>query len=115
MGATDRTVINGVRSYTGSASLYYYQESSSNVRLLTQSTFNVFNGGEDVTSDTYGENTKPVLSYLTLGTYDGSKAYDMHLYAYITGLTITCAVGEVLSADITFEGHGAPGKQELIT
>ena len=39
LGSTDRTLINGVRSYTGSASMLYYQEDSSNVRRIIQTSF----------------------------------------------------------------------------
>ena len=34
-------------------------------------------------------------------------------YAAITGFTVTCNVGEIVSADITWECHGAPQKLDL--
>jgi len=114
LGSTDRTIINGVRSFTGSASLLYYQESSSNVREISENTF-PRSGNTNTGVDTYGANTAPVLSYLVLRAKTGSNSYDLTCNVFITGLTITCSVGEVLSADITFEGHGLPISNGLIT
>jgi len=114
MGATDRTLIAGVRSYTGSATLIYYQENNSNVKLMANQTF-ITGGRNDYNSDTYGQNSKPSLSYLILRCTDGSDNYDLQCYAYITGLSVTCTVGEVVTAEITFEGHGLPYRNNLIT
>ncbi len=114
MGATDRTVIPGVRSYTGSATLIYYQENNSNVKLIANQSF-MKNGTNDYNSDTYGANAKPTLSYMILRCTDGSNNYDLQCYVYITGLSMTCTVGEVVTAEITFEGHGLPYRNNLVT
>ena len=114
MGSTDRTILHGVRSFTGSASLLYYQENNSNVREISENTF-PRSGKSNTATDDYGQNTEPALSYLVLRAKAGSTSYDLTCNVFITGLTITCSVGEVLSADITFEGHGLPVSNNLIT
>ena len=39
---------------------------------------------------------------------------DFKFFCAITSFTMTCAVDEVVQAEITFEGHGAPYDTSII-
>ena len=117
LGATDRTITNGVRSFSGSASMFYYQENSSNVKLMTQQVFTGrYSSDSNYGNADFGENAPPELSLLKLRIHAGTNQnYDLNVYCYITSFNITCSTGEVVSAEINFEGHGAPVSSNLIT
>ena len=103
---TDRTILPGVRSFTGQATLLYYAEKSSNVRLMTQDfVYGKKTSSVGYQSDTFGKNAAPNASYITLRLWDG-KTRDIKFYCYITSFNISCAVGEVVSSEIAWEGHG---------
>ena len=65
------------------------------------------------TSKNFGQNVAPELSNIVLRLFDGSNQ-DMSLVAFVTGFTMSCAVGEVVQAELTFEGHGAPLEMGMI-
>ena len=100
---TDKTIIAGVRSATGQASLLYYSEATSNVEKVGGHLIKP--GGTNYNSQTFGDNTPPQLCQIELGVEGGGS---IGVYAYITSFAMTCSVGEVVSADISFEVHGAP-------
>mgnify|MGYP003149547571 CR=1 FL=1 len=102
---TDRTLIPGIRSVTGSCSLYYYQatpgEDTDVTTLLNNLiTANSGNGGEQ------GGGTKGTVKF-ELKVLDGNNDRSITFYAYLTSLSMTSSVGEVLSADVSFEVNGA--------
>ena len=102
---TDRTLIPGIRSVTGSCSLYYYQatagETTDTGTLLSNLiTANSGSGGEQ------GGGTKSTVKF-ELKVLDGNNDRSITFYAYITSLSMTNSVGEVLSADVSFEVNGA--------
>jgi len=107
---TDRTIIPGIRSITGSCSIYYYSESGGNtgaggVSTLLQK-FVKPSGGS--TAGT-GKTTKASNVKLKLAIDDGSTdGRFIEFFVYITSLAMTNAVGQVLAADISFEVDGAP-------
>ena len=112
---TDRTLLNGVRSFSGQTSLLYYRENNSNVRLMTKD----FIYGKKTSSTPYdnknfGQNVAPELSNIVLRLFDGGNR-DLSLVAFVTGFTMSCAVGEVVQAEFTFEGHGAPIDMSMIS
>ena len=105
---TDRTLIPGIRSYSGSARLFYYQTASGTAgdvtTLLTKSI-------KAVTSSSAGEEGKAAaadLVQLKLNIEDGAHDRYITFNVYITGVSMNSAVGEVLSADISWEADGAP-------
>jgi hypothetical protein len=100
---TDKTIIAGVRSATGQASLLYYAEATSNVELVGGSL--VKTGTGQASSPTYGVNTPPEICNIQLSLDGGGS---IGVYAYITSFAMTCSVGEVVSAEVSFEVHGAP-------
>jgi len=102
---TDRTLIPGMRSVTGSCSLYYYQatagEKTDTGTLLSNIiTANSGSGGEQ------GGGTKDTVKF-ELRVLDGNHDRSIIFYAYLTSLSMTNSVGEVLSADVSFEVNGA--------
>ena len=114
---TDRTLIAGMRSVTGSCSIYYYrvQGDSSDlttdvgdllgkVLTLNSGLSNFDNGGEQGGGKKSTVKFKLKIAEGGPGTTDDT-AIDFH--AYITSLSMTSSVGEVMSADISFEVTGA--------
>lgn len=107
---TDRTIIPGIRSITGSCSIYYYSDSGSDtgaggVSTLLQKFVKPSGGSTAGTSNT----TKSSNVKLKLAIDDGSTAGRfIEFFVYITSLAMTNAVGQILAADISFEVDGAP-------
>ena len=102
---TDRTLIPGIRSVTGSCSLYYYQQTAGGTTdtgtlLSNLITANSGSGGEQ------GGGTKSTVKF-EFSIRDGNTNRSITFYAYITSLSMTNSVGEVLSADVSFEVNGA--------
>lgn len=110
----DKTLINGVRSTTGQASLLYYEESAlytSNVHLMGHDLVKAAPNNVNPNSATFGSAANPptrVLIKLALPGGKGKASRQTQMYAYITSFAMTCSVGEVVSADISWEAHGAP-------
>ena len=104
---TDRTIIHGTRSYTGSASVYYYQEiSGGGAGQLTTLINNIIRTGN---STGEGVNAESIAMTFKLRIKDGSTAGRfIEFQAIPTSFGITSAVGEVTAADISFEVNGAP-------
>jgi len=114
---TDRTLIPGMRSVTGSCSIYYYRvkndatDQTTDVgdllgKVLTRnnSLTNFDNGGEQ------GGGTKSTVKFQLKITEGGPGTTDdtaIDFHAYITSLSMTSSVGEVMSADVSFEANGA--------
>ena len=107
LGDTDRTITNGIRSYTGNASIYYYQTSpkagSGKLSALMNNIIKAAgNPGENGTSEAISFKFK-------LRIKDGSASGRfIQFQGIVTGLTMTSTVGEVTAAEITFESNGAP-------
>lgn len=140
LGDTDRTLIDGVRSLSGSCSLFYYasdDNSTNGADDLLQKIMKPYNplvapleqspGGNDlgetirsakisfrfqVDRDRSGPNSI-TGSAATPGR--GHKRRYIWIQAYITNFTMTMSVGEVLSADVTFESDGAAVENEFST
>jgi hypothetical protein len=108
---TDRTLIPGMRSVTGSCSIYYYrvQGDSSDLTtdvgdLLTNVLTAAGNGGAQ--SGGKKSTVKFKLQIADGGPSTGTDT-DLTFHAYITSLSMTSSVGEVMSADVSFEVNGA--------
>ena len=102
---TDRTIIHGTRSYTGSASVYYYQDvAGGGAGQLTTLINNIIKRGTS-----FRLNAESVAMTFRLKIKDGSTAGRfIEFEAIPTSFTMTSAVGEVTAADISFEVNGAP-------
>jgi|TARA_R100000455_G_scaffold14806_1_gene7116 hypothetical protein len=105
---TDRTIIHGTRSYTGSASVYYYQETAGGgAGQLSTLINNIIRTGSTSGGDGTTDEATAVL--FTLRIKDGSTLGRVLTFQAIpTSFAITSAVGEVTAADISFEVNGAP-------
>ena len=114
LGDTDRTLVDGLRSYSGSCRLSYYTEAAggnSNVNALLTSAQKVGGSAGDGTN---ARSTKVTLKFrLSEGTGD-THARDIVFSAWITGVTISSTPGEITSADITWEADGAPTTLSLV-
>ena len=104
---TDRTIIHGTRSYTGSASVYYYQDvAGGGAGQLSTLISNIIKTGSSAGD---GANAESTAMTFKLKIKDGSTAGRfIEFQAIPTSFGITSAVGEVTAADISFEVNGAP-------
>ena len=109
---TDRTLIAGMRSVTGSCSIYYYRVQGDSSDLTTDVgdlltnvlTANTGRGGAQ------GGGTKSTLKFqlqIADGGATAGTTTSIDFHAYITSLSMTSSVGEVMSADVSFEVNGA--------
>jgi len=103
---TDRTIVAGVRSYSGSARLFYYQASAGSggdvTTLINSCIKPLIVGNGNANADSSPVNLK-------LKIQDGSaNGRFITFTAYLTGISMNTAVGEVLSADVSWEADGAP-------
>ena len=108
MGDTDRTLKAGVRSYSGSCRLFYYVESpasgaDSNLNAILT---NAIKAGSLAGDGTNSESSEIVLK-LRMST-GSSDIRDIQFSVFITGVSMSSSIGEISSADITWEANGAP-------
>ena len=94
---TDKTIIPGVRSTTGSCSLHFYQSGTGAASTLINK---IVKSG---TSYPDGDTTRSEQVTFKLQV-DGKS---ITIPAFITSASMTCSVGEVVSVDISFEADGA--------
>ena len=107
----DKTIINGVRSTTGQASLLYYEESLSNAKLMGKNLIKIGNDAAATNPDFGSSAQEPTLCIIKLSLPGGEGGTDKRttaMYAYITSFSMTCTVGEVVTAEISWEATGAP-------
>ena len=94
-----RVYVPGVVGYSGSATLLYYKEDDG-----TFNTTNILNklyktGIDGVSSSDTVE--------LTFRWVDGTDNNDIKLTAYITSASIGAATGDIVRAEVAFQGTGA--------
>ena len=92
----DRSYIPGVRSFSGSATLLYYQDSAGRNDAATLI---------KTIATTGTQSTTPID--LTLRLRDSTNIKDIRLNAFISSASYGVNVGEVVSAQISFRGTGA--------
>ena len=94
-----RSYSPGISGYSGSATLLYYKEDDG--------TFNTTN----LLNKLYKTGTSGVSSSdtveLTFRWIDGTDNNDIKLTAYITSASIGAATGDIVRAEISFQGTGA--------
>ena len=93
-----RTYIPGVSGYSGSATLLYYKDADGNINT------------SDLLSKLYRTGPDGVSSsdtvQLTFRWIDGANNNDIKLTAYITSASIGAATGDIVRAEISFQGTG---------
>lgn len=99
LGDSQRSFVPGVQSFSGSASLIYYKADDNSIDAGTLLRRLVKTG-------TTGVAATDTVS-LALRLADGTDLNDIGITAYITGATIGASVGEIVSAQISFQGTGA--------
>jgi len=94
-----RSYTPGISGYSGSATLLYYKDSSNN------------NNTTDLLNKLYKTGTTGVSSSetveLTFRWIDGADNNDIKLTAYITSASIGAATGDIVRAEVSFQGTGA--------
>ena len=107
----DKTIINGVRSTTGQASLLYYEEALSNVNLIGKNLVKIGSDSGAEGPDFGSTAAEPTLCLIKLslpGGQGGTNQRTAAMYAYITSFSLSCSVSEVVTADVSWEATGAP-------
>lgn len=97
LGDSQRSYTPGVQEFSGTASLLYYVDDESNNDASTLLK-KVLKTGAVASSDTVT---------LSLRLVQGSANKDVELTAYITSVTYGASVGEVSTAQISFQATGA--------
>ena len=99
LGDNLRSYCSGVVGYSGSATLLYYKDGSGNIN-----TTNLLN--KLYKTGTTGVSSSDTVE-LTLRWVDGSDNNDIKLTAYITSASIGATTGDIVRAEIAFQGTGA--------
>lgn len=94
-----RSYTPGVTGYSGTASLIYYKEDNG-TRNTTSTIRKLIKGG---TSGVQASDTVE----LTFRWKDGTDNNDIKLNAYVTSASIGASTGEIVRAEISFQGTGA--------
>ena len=104
LGDFDRTIIPGITSTTGSASIYYYAEatgSSHNSGLLSTK---ILDKILPRSGDTPNSSERPKVKF----RLEVDPNHFIDIQGVITSFAMTNSVGEIMAADISFEADGIP-------
>ncbi len=110
LGDFDRTIIPGITSTTGSASIYYYaspnnpRNANSPNELLSDQIIQKLLPRSSSNSSIPSSELRPKVKF-RLGV--DAKHY-IDIKGVITSFSMTNSVGEVMAADISFEADGIP-------
>ena len=102
LGDFDRTIIPGITSISGSANIYYYAEAtnaSNNSGVLSSRVINTI---IPTSSDAGVSQERQKVRF----RLQSDVHHKIDIKAVITGFTMRNAVGEVMAAEVTFEGDG---------
>jgi len=94
-----RSYTPGISGYSGSATLLYYKDDSNAIN-----TTNLLN--KLYKTGTTGVSSSDTVE-LTFRWVDGTDNNDIKLTAYITSASIGAATGDIVRAEIAFQGTGA--------
>ena len=94
-----RSYSPGISGYSGSATLLYYKEDDG-----TFNTTNLLN--KLYKTGTSGVSSSDTVEF-TFRWIDGTDNNDIKLTAYITSASIGAATGDIVRAEISFQGTGA--------
>jgi hypothetical protein len=97
LGDNQRTYAPGVQEFNGSATLLYYNDGTGR-NDAASALKNVLKIGAVSDSDTVE---------MRLRLVEGNTNHDVQLTTYITSVSFGASVGEVSSAQISFQGTGA--------
>ena len=94
-----RSYTPGVSGYSGSATLLYYKDDSNSINTTNLLNKLYKTGSTGVSSTDTVE--------LTFRWVDGTDNNDIKLTAYITSASIGAATGDIVRAEVAFQGTGA--------
>ena len=94
-----RSYTPGISGYSGSATLLYYKDDSNNINT-TQVLNKLYKTG------TTGVSSTDTVE-LTFRWVDGNDNNDIKLTAYVTSANIGASTGDIVRAEIAFQGTGA--------
>ena len=113
---TDRTVIYGVRSMTGSCTILYYQVANDNSGNYASQLINKLIRKTNASNEP-GIAQDPENILLRFYVNDGSGGDKLGRYievdAVLTSAAMSMAVGEIFSADVSFDVNGAPRETSI--
>jgi len=111
---TDRTTAPGVRSTTGSCTLFYYAPNPGETSRNDASVLINKLVKSKLASQQPGQASESESVTLRLRVKDGSTTGKfIEVNAYLTSVELRMAVGEVLSASVAWEANGAPVEVNL--
>tara|TARA_Y100000004_G_C8649801_1_gene300599 strand:+ start:54 stop:485 length:432 start_codon:yes stop_codon:yes gene_type:complete len=99
LGDSIRSYSPGVTGYSGSATLLYYKDDSDVINTTDLLNKLIKTGTDGVSSTDTVE--------LTFRWVDGTDNNDIKLTAYITSASIGAATGDIVRAEVSFQGTGA--------
>jgi hypothetical protein len=99
LGDGVRSYSPGVTGYSGSATLLYYKDDNNAINTTDLLNKLIKTGTDGVSSSDTVE--------LTFRWVDGTDNNDIKLTAYITSATLGAATGDIVRAEIAFQGTGA--------
>ena len=97
LGESQRTYTPGVQEFSGSATILYYNDGTgrNDAALALKKVLRVSGVSDGDTVD------------MRLRLVEGNASHDVRLTAYVTSVSFGASVGEVSSAQISFQGTGA--------
>jgi hypothetical protein len=97
LGESQRTYTPGVQEFSGSATILYYNDGTgrNDAALALKKVLRVSGVSDGDTVD------------MRLRLVEGNSNHDVRLTTYITSVSFGASVGEVSSAQISFQGTGA--------
>ena len=99
LGDNVRSYSPGITGYSGSATLLYYKDDSDTIN-----TTDLLN--KLMKTGTAGVRSSDTVE-LTFRWVDGTDNNDIKLTAYITSASIGAATGDIVRAEVSFQGTGA--------
>ena len=99
LGDNVRSYSPGITGYSGSATLLYYKDDSDTINTTDLLNKLMRTGTAGVSSSDTVE--------LTFRWVDGTDNNDIKLTAYITSASIGAATGDIVRAEVSFQGTGA--------
>ena len=125
MGDTDRILHNGLRSYSGSARAFYYNDTTGGATTdgtksgLSSVLTSAIKIGDafDLDKPGDGQNAESDKVNLQCILDDGSQDRIIEFQVWITSIGLSSSVGEVSSVDFSWEADGGPtsGSGHLIS
>ena len=108
LGSTDTTSTAGVRSTTGACQLFYYDDPTgeNSASVLINKLIKAGSGGNAAEAE-------QVVIRLVVTDSSFVAVKKIEGTVYLTSVSMACAVGEVIAADVAFQFNGAPTEVAL--